>query len=204
MSAIMHVFGKIPTPKAKHIKINDISGFTPEMLKPFMKDGMVIRCNDDCYKYKGTEPSPSTTSTRDFIRVKENNDVVADLLLPVKAEKTERRATKVIATATMQYVSEENRGKITMKLVKEILANLKKLAKKENQTDILFEHSSENRHPVHVLNKYGSVVIDMVRNGSRAIDADFRTKASAVIVTALGLSHSIYSVTCNNNRSFLF
>ncbi len=67
----------IPKPKSGRTIIHNVSGFTTGLLKDFLYDGAIIEHDGDHYKYKGTT---KINSDNNIIRVKNNNDIEADLI----------------------------------------------------------------------------------------------------------------------------
>ncbi len=76
----MHTFGQVNAPKSNRIPIFNIPAFTVEILGEHMNSGIIVEMNDAYYRYKGSEQIDSDMAG-DFIRVKENNDIIVDLII---------------------------------------------------------------------------------------------------------------------------
>ena len=81
MKKTMHTFGRVKQPKNKKTPIHDIPGFTYRLLKKYMGTNSILKCGDDYYQYKGNQEFTWNEPNGDFIRVKDNNDIVADILI---------------------------------------------------------------------------------------------------------------------------
>lgn len=86
----MHTFGQVNAPKSTRIPVFNIPAFTVDILKQYMNTEVIVEMDGTHYRYKGAEQVTFGELDKDFIRIKENNDVIADLVLhePIKIKKT--------------------------------------------------------------------------------------------------------------------